>query len=302
MKKLMLAGMAMLAILIHPISWAEDVPQAVTYKKEMVVSANPLASAAGAEILKQGGTAADAMVAVQTVLGLVEPQSSGIGGGAFVVYYDAKTGTTTTIDAREKAPAAATEDRFSGLGFFSAWQSGLSVGVPGTPRMMEFVQQKYGRKNWKGLFKAAEELASEGYPLTERTSSQVAGLLARNTSCESRLFFRDPTAFEYFAEFDGLGSCAAKPAGTIIRNPEYADTMRTLARHGANGFYTGEIADNIVVKILPTTTWSSAPRYASNTAATTSAAWARHRPARSLSGRSSASWRISISAVCLRST
>ena len=110
-------------------------------------------TAAGEKILKLGGTAADAMVAVQTVLGLVEPQSSGLGGGAFVVYYDAATGTTTTVDAREKAPAAATEDRFAGLTFTPAWQSGLSVGVPGTPRMMEHVHTRFGHLPWKRLFK-----------------------------------------------------------------------------------------------------------------------------------------------------
>jgi len=239
-----LAGIPLLALLANPIAWADELPQAVTKKQEMVVSANPLASKAGADILRKGGTAADAMVAVQTVLGLVEPQSSGIGGGAFVVYYDARTGTTTTIDAREKAPATATEDRFSGLGFFSAWQSGLSVGVPGTPRMMEYVHSKYGKLKWKELFKEAEKLAKKGYPLTERTSSQVAGLLARNPSCEVRLFFRDPTAFEYFAE-----SCEAKPAGTKIKNPEYAKTMNTLAKEGADGFYTGEIAENIAAAV-----------------------------------------------------
>ena len=190
MNKRIIAGIPLLALLTSPIAWAEDLPQAVHKKQEMVVSANPLASKAGADILKKGGTAADAMVAVQTVLGLVEPQSSGIGGGAFVVYYDAKTGTTTTIDAREKAPATAIEERFTGLGFVAAWQSGLSVGVPGTPRMMEYVQNKYGKLKWKSLFKDAKKLARKGFSLTERTSSQVAGLLARNTSCGSRVYFR----------------------------------------------------------------------------------------------------------------
>lgn len=239
-----IAGIPLLALLANPIAWAEDVPQAVTKKKEMVVSANPLASEAGAAILRKGGTAADAMVAVQTVLGLVEPQSSGLGGGAFVIYYDAKTGTTTTIDAREKAPSAATEDRFLGRGFIDNWQSGLSVGVPGTPRMMEYVQNKYGKLKWKHLFKEAEKLARKGYPLTERTSSQVAGLIARNISCTDRLFFRDPTAFEYFTE-----NCEARPAGTMIKNPDYANTMETLAKHGADGFYTGDIAANIATAV-----------------------------------------------------
>ena len=241
MKIKTIASFAALTLITSPTLWAEDLPQAVTAKKEMVVTANPLASAAGAKVLKQGGTAADAMVAVQTVLGLVEPQSSGIGGGAFVVYYDAKTGTTTTIDAREKAPSSAQESRFAGHGFFSAWQSGLSVGVPGTPRMMEYVQAKYGKLKWKKLFRQATELATDGYELTQRTSDQVSGLLARNPSCDERLFFRDPTAFEYFANSD----CTAKPAGTLMQNPDYAATMKTLGRHGADGFYTGEIAQNI---------------------------------------------------------
>jgi gamma-glutamyltranspeptidase/glutathione hydrolase len=245
MKTKMITSIATLIFIASPMTWAQDLPQAVTAKKEMVVSANPLATAAGAKILKKGGTAADAMVAVQTVLGLVEPQSSGIGGGAFVVYYDAKTGTTTTIDAREKAPAAAQEDRFQGLGFFSAWQSGLSVGVPGTPRMMEYVHDKFGKLKWKKLFKSATKLAKKGYPLTQRTSDQVASSLARNSSCEDRLFFRDPAAFEYFANPD----CSAKPAGTLIKNPAYADTMKTLAEHGADGFYNGSIAENIAAAV-----------------------------------------------------
>jgi hypothetical protein len=105
MKIKIVASVAALVFSFNSPLMAQELPQAVTAKKEMVVSANPLASEAGARILRRGGTAADAMVAVQTVLGLVEPQSSGIGGGAFVVYYDASTGTTTTIDAREKAPA-----------------------------------------------------------------------------------------------------------------------------------------------------------------------------------------------------
>ena len=140
--------------LLVPSGWTQDdsgLPTAVITKREMVVTANPLATQAGAKILKIGGTATDAMIAVQTVLGLVEPQSSGLGGGAFIVYYDAKTGKTTTIDAREKAPEAATEDRFSGLQtlrLLIAWQSGLSVGVPGTPKMMEYMHQHYGKLPW----------------------------------------------------------------------------------------------------------------------------------------------------------
>lgn len=245
MKKQLITIITALGFLFSPITQGQALPQAVTFNKEMIVTANPLASAAGAKILKQGGTAADAMVAAQTVLGLVEPQSSGLGGGAFVVYYDAKSGTTTTIDAREKAPSAATEDRFdNGLGFVRNWQSGLSVGVPGTPRMLEYMHDHFGRLPMKKLLRPAIKLAKKGFPLTQRTSDQVAGLLDNNPSCTDRLFFRDPTAFEYFSE-----NCVAKPAGTLMINRPYADTLKAIARHGADAFYTGEIASNIAAAV-----------------------------------------------------
>ncbi len=240
----------LLAVAFLPAAWAQDLPQAVTTQKEMVVTANPLATAAGAKILQNGGTAVDAMVAVQTVLGLVEPQSSGLGGGAFVVYYDAGTGEVTTFDAREKAPASATGNRFldadgNSIGFFNAWQSGLSVGVPGVPRMLEAMHDRYGRLPWPRLFAPATALARGGFELTERTSSQVAGLLARNTEGEPRLFFRDPVAFAYFTTPDG----EAKPAGTLMRNRDYAETLRILARDGADGYYEGPVAADIAAAV-----------------------------------------------------
>jgi len=240
-----IGGLAALTLIFSPAVWPEPLAQAVTAKKEMVVTANPLASAAGAKVLRQGGTAVDAMIAAQTVLGLVEPQSSGLGGGAFAVYYDAESGTLTTFDGREKAPSAATEDRFQGLGFFAAWQSGLSVGVPGTPRLMERMHQHYGKRKWRKLFEPAIELAEQGFELTQRTSDQVGGLLSRNESCDNRLFFRDPAAFEYFANPD----CSAKTAGTLITNQAYADTLKAIAHNGADAFYHGEIAENIAAAV-----------------------------------------------------
>lgn len=223
-----------------------ELATAVEGQNYMIVTANPEASAAGAEILKNGGTAVDAMIAAQVVLGLVEPQSSGIGGGAFVVYYDALEEKLTTFDAREKAPAAATEDRFQDLGFFDAWQSGLSVGVPGVPRLMEDMHQRFGLTEVGELASYAQRLALEGFELTERTSSQVAGLLARNESCTDRSFFRDPAAFDYFVDSDGTANgCSAKPAGTLITNPDYAQTLSTLVEEGADGFYSGPIAADI---------------------------------------------------------
>ncbi|MFC5379880.1 gamma-glutamyltransferase [Aquipuribacter nitratireducens] len=217
----------------------------VTTQREMVVTANPLATAAGVKVLRQGGTAADAAVAVQAVLGLVEPQSSGLGGGAFAVWYDADTGEVTTYDARETAPMAATEDRFAGLSFVTAWQSGLSVGVPGTPMLMETLHDEQGQRPWPTLFTDGIRLAQGGYAVTDRTADQVNSLLALNPSCTDRLFFRDPTAFEYFTNGSAT-DCAAVPAGTRVQNPDYADTLRTLRSQGAAGFYTGDLADAVV--------------------------------------------------------
>jgi gamma-glutamyltranspeptidase/glutathione hydrolase len=233
-----------LVVLASPV-YAEELSTAVITDREMIVTANPLATAAGAKILQNGGTAVDAMVAAQTVLGLVEPQSSGLGGGAFAVYYDAANDQLTTFDAREKAPAAATEDRFSGLGFFDAWQSGLSVGVPGTPRLMEDMHQRYGNMNWARVLQPAMSLALDGFELTERTSSQVAGLLARNPSCEIRRFFRDAVAFAYFANSD----CTAKPAGTLMTNKDYANTLKAMRNGGADALYFGEIAEAIAAAV-----------------------------------------------------
>ena len=231
----------------------EGLSTSVTASREMVVTANPLATAAGARVLEEGGTAVDAMIAVQAVLGLVEPGASGLGGGAFVVYYDAERSQLTTVDARETAPAAATEGRFLGddgtpIPFISAWQSGLSVGVPGVPRMMEYMHARHGRLPWARLFEPAGKLARDGFELTARARDQVADLLARNASCDNgkRLFFRDPAAFAYFVDAD---DCTARPAGTLMRNPAYAETLSALARGGADAFYRGAIAEDIVAAV-----------------------------------------------------
>lgn len=253
--KILMFASILTCFFVHS-AWAMNdygLPEAVVTKKEMVVTANPLATAAGEKILQAGGTAVDAMVAVQAVLSLVEPQSSGLGGGAFVVYHDAYRGETITVDAREKAPSAATADRFldatgSSIGFFNAWQSGLSVGVPGVPRLMEYMHERYGKLSWRRLFGPARKLANRGYEMTERTSSQVDGLLGRNSSCDpdERLFFRDPAAFSYFVNED---DCTAKPAGTLMYNRPYAKTLLALAHYGADAFYYGPIAEDIVAAV-----------------------------------------------------
>lgn len=204
----------------------------------MVVTANPLATEAALDVLRHGGNAADAAIAAQLVLGLVEPQSSGLGGGAFVVYYDAKSDSLTTLDARETAPAAATESYFlngtgSPLAFSAAVRSGKSVGVPGVPRLIEVMHKEHGKRSWKRLFEPAIELARKGFPISPRMSASIASSIPG--------FQRDANASAYF--LDGNG--AAKAAGTILRNPEYAETLETIAKEGADGFYYGVIANDI---------------------------------------------------------
>lgn len=207
--------------------------------RQMVVSANPLATQAGVDVLRAGGNAADAIVAVQTMLGLVEPQSSGLGGGAFLVWYDAASKEITTFDARETAPAAATPDLFldnSGepLKFFDAVVGGRSVGVPGVPRLLETIHRRYGTRPWPSLLDPAIKLADEGFAISPRLASLVAD--------EGERLDEDPAARAYFFAPDG----SPLPAGHMLRNPGYASTLRALATDGANGFYTGRIAAGIV--------------------------------------------------------
>ena len=233
--------------------WAPVVAQKTTESAfspvEMVVSANHLATDAGKRILEMGGTVVDAMIAVQTVLGLVEPQSSGIAGGAFcVLLYN---GTLTTFDAREKAPSGATETRFQdengeSYGFEDMWQSALSVGVPGVPRLMGDLHAKYGMVEWAELFEDAKDLATNGYEQTGRTVEDATELFELNPSCEDRLFFRDDVTFEYFFDTE---TCEPKPEGTIMVNMDYADTMDLLATGGADAFYTGPVAEDIIAKV-----------------------------------------------------
>ena len=149
-------------------------------KDWMVAVANPHAAVAGARVLKEGGTAADAMVAVQAVLGLVEPQSSGIGGGAFLVWFDATTGKLTTLDGRETAPMAATPRLFQNangerIKFWDAVVGGRSVGVPGTPALMEAAHKRWGQKAWNDLFLEAIDLAESGFSVSPRLAALVAG-------------------------------------------------------------------------------------------------------------------------------
>jgi gamma-glutamyltranspeptidase/glutathione hydrolase len=209
----------------------------VVADRQMVVAAEPLAAEAGREILRQGGSAADAAIATELVLGLVEPQSSGLGGGAFLVYWDAKTRSLATFDGREAAPAAAKPDRFMRNGkpmpFETAVLSGLSVGVPGLLRTLEAVHRKYGKLPWASLFAPAIKLAEKGFPVSRRLNVLLN---------ESRPEDFAPAAQAYF--FDESG----KPPdqGQLLKNPRYAETLKAVAERGADAFYSGPIADAVI--------------------------------------------------------
>lgn len=212
--------------------------EATSAETWMIAVANPLAAEAGAQVLRAGGSAADAMVAAQAVLGLVEPQSSGLGGGAFLVWYDAATGDLTTLDGRETAPLAATPTLFldedgAPLEFFEAVVGGRSVGVPGTPKLMETAHRLWGRSDWAGLFAPAIRLAEEGFAVSPRLAAMVAG-------DAPRLARFGPTA-AYF-----LPGGTPVQAGERLRNPSYAAVLRRMAAEGAGVIYTGEIAQSIV--------------------------------------------------------
>jgi len=199
-------------------------------KHYMVAAADPLAVEAGLEMLRAGGSAADAAIAVQLVLGLVEPQSSGLGGGAFVLHWSERDKNVSTYDGRETAPAAARPERFLDRDgnpeeFMLAVASGRAVGVPGVPRLLERLHRGHGRLPWARLFEPAIRLAEGGFAKTRR----LARLLERE-----RLLRDDPAARALFY------------AGPRIVNRAYAATLRLLQKEGADAFYRGPIADDVV--------------------------------------------------------
>lgn len=210
-------------------------------KLDMVAAANPLAAEAGRAILAEGGSAVDAAIAVQMVLNLVEPQSSGIGGGLFLVHWDKATGIVSTVDGRETAPASATPGLFIGadgkpLKFYDAVVGGRSVGVPGTLRALELAHGRWGRLPWEKLFQPAISLAEEGFGVSPRLN----GALGRDDYLPG-----NPNARAYFYRQDG------KPheAGHRLKNPALAETLRIIAARGADAFYSGKIAEDIVATV-----------------------------------------------------
>jgi gamma-glutamyltranspeptidase/glutathione hydrolase len=213
----------------------------VQAEKQMVVAANPLAAAAGREMLRQGGTAVDAAVAVQMVLTLVEPQSSGIGGGGFLLHYDAEAQKLSTYDGREAAPVAATPDMFlhadgTPMEFDEAVVGGLSVGVPGALRLLELAHREHGRLPWAKLFEPAITLAEEGFAVSPRLHDLLA---------DDEHLKRLPAAAAYFYQADG----APHPVGTKLRNPALAETLRLIATDGVAVFYEGRIAEDMVAAV-----------------------------------------------------
>ena len=214
--------------------FAKDTATAETF---MVAAANPYAAKAGRDVLRDGGSAADAAIAVQLVLNLVEPQSSGIGGGAFMLYWDAAGKDLKSYDARETAPASARPDRFlvdgEPMPFRKAVLSGLSIGVPGIVRLLETVHEKHGRLPWDRLFAPAIELAEKGFEVSPRLHQ-----LLRAAGPDNFV----PAARRYF--FTETGN--AWPIGFVLRNPEFAATLRRIAKDGADAFYKGETAQAIV--------------------------------------------------------
>jgi gamma-glutamyltranspeptidase / glutathione hydrolase len=214
-------------------------------ERQLVVSANPYASEAGLKILRAGGSAVDAAIAVQLVLTLVEPQSSGIGGGAFMLTYAAPengtAGAITAYEGRETAPGAATPDMFLGANgrpdsFANVGAGGLAVGVPGALRMLELAHRDHGRLPWADLFAPAIELAENGFEVSPRLFGLLNGF---------KRFARGEDFRRYFYEATG----EPRPVGFRLKNPEYAAALRALAAGGAEPMYTGEIAAAIAEKV-----------------------------------------------------
>ncbi len=212
----------------------------VTARRHMVVAANPIAAEAGRVMLRAGGNALDAAIAVQLVLNVVEPQSSGIGGGGFLIHYDAKTKRMVAWDGRETAPAAATPERFlvngKPLPFNDAVASGLSVGVPGLLAMLEAAHKEHGRLPWGALFAPALRHADEGFAISPRLADLIA---------TDQLLWKDTAARALFYKADG------KPmrAGEEFNNLDLGRVLRAVSREGAKAFYQGDIAASIVAAV-----------------------------------------------------
>jgi len=209
-----------------------------TTQQPFVIAANPLAAEAGMAVLRRGGSAADAALAVQAMLSLVEPQSSGVGGGAFLSWFDARTGKVTIYDGRETAPAGASEGMFLGadgkaLPFPVAVLSGRATGVPGAVKMLDLLHREHGKLAWRTLFGDAERTAREGFIVSPRLGRMIAGQFPENSA---------PDVQAYFRNADG----SRMQAGDRLRNPAYAAFLQRLAAQGVDALYKGPTAERIV--------------------------------------------------------
>ncbi|HWY64278.1 MAG TPA: gamma-glutamyltransferase [Rhizomicrobium sp.] len=207
-------------------------------RHHMIAAANPHAAEAGLAMMRAGGSAVDAAIATQMVLGLVEPESSGIGGGAFMLVYNPRTKQTTSFDGREMAPASATPTMFldaSGQPRTKpdAIPGGLSVGIPGVVKMLWLAHQKYGKLPWAKLFEPAIKLADEGFPVGPKLARTIKNFTRGASMPDIKAHFYHPD-----------GTTLAE--GELYKDPEYAATLRKIAKEGPDGFYKGEIAQAIV--------------------------------------------------------
>ena len=224
------------AFFVFGVAGAAQARDAVTAREFVVAAAHPLAVNAGYDILKRGGSPVDAAIAVQMVLGLVEPESSGIGGGAFLLHWSEKEKKLRSYDGRETAPAAARADRFldqdgKPLGFYAAAVGGRSVGVPGVLRMLELAHRKHGRLPWADLFQPAIALAEKGFVPSPKLQDLLAGETFLRGDARARALY-----------YDRL------PEAPIV-NREYAATLRAIAAKGADAFYDGDIARDLVAAV-----------------------------------------------------
>ncbi|MBY0564191.1 MAG: gamma-glutamyltransferase family protein [Hyphomonadaceae bacterium] len=236
-----LATAALLALSACITAPVQQVARPVERGEAMAAAADPRAVDAALEMMRRGGSAVDAAIAAELVLGLVEPQSSGIGGGGFLLFYDAVTESITGFDGRERAPAGATPDMFLSsdgepMDFYDAQASGRSIGTPLLVPMLKLAHEHHGRLPWTVLFEPAIRLAEDGWEI----SPMVAAAL-RSDEHEVRLR-DDPAARAYFYDADG----DPWPAGHVLRNPGYAATLRALAAQGPRAMSEGEIAQSIV--------------------------------------------------------
>ena len=214
----------------------------ITADRFMITAANPHAAQAGHDVLARGGNAIDAMVATQFILGLVEPQSSGLGGGAFLVYYDAEDDHVTTYDGRETAPMAAKPTLFQDeegekLKFWDAVVGGRSVGTPGTVKLMYETHKAHGKLPWPSLVQPAIDLAESGFAVSDRLHQSIAN------DTERLSVHPDTKAYFFDAE------SKPHPVGYVLKNQAYAETLKKIAIGGANAFYVGPIALAIVDKV-----------------------------------------------------